>query len=234
MKFLFIFCFLKVMDMLITLLLFILIVYFIVKLTNRKTETYVGERRVANEIDDKRAVKFALENMCKNRGYRWVQGADEFVYDCKHTKETCEAESVYPSPPDTVFKYYEWRTPSHEEFYETGEALLDAGTGSLLSSSAGQSSGSQRVDDKSKIDGVCIIGNEPFRKFCEDEDLRYDKSNGKCYTTKPYCNKRLLAFCGDDCFETPTSLVLGKVFGTTIGRSVGYLSYLDQIVKYTC
>jgi hypothetical protein len=205
------------------LIIFIIIGLILYRNFSNKKENYVGNLKVASELDKKRAVKYALERLCKKKGYRWIQGGDEFVYDCKHTKETCEQESVYPTPKDEPLRYYEWRNNKNEEFFETGEGLVEYGTGRLLSASVGvgQSSDFSRKEDITRSDGVCILGNENFRNFCEKEDLRYDKSDGKCYTTQPYCNKRLLAFCNEDCFEPPGSMVLTKVFGTTIGRSIG-------------
>lgn len=207
--------------MLIILLLLIGILLF--KKFDDKYEKYVGSLRVGTELDNKKAVKYALEMMCKKRGYTWVQGGDEFVYDCKHTKETCERESIYPTSedPNTIPKYYEWRKNGEEEFYETGEGLVEYGTGRLLSATMGDSSAYSRKEDVLKNEGVCIIGNESFRKFCEEEELRYDKDNGKCYVSEPYCNKRALAFCNGDCFEPPFTMITSKVFGTTIGRSFG-------------
>lgn len=214
---------------------FLVVIFLFYKSYSKSRENYVGNLRAANELDRKRAVKYGLEMMCKKRGYKWVQGGDEFVYDCKHTKDTCENESVYPTPntPYAVPKYYEWRDSSDEEFFETGEALVEAGTGRLLSSTVGQSSDFSRKEDVIRSDGVCILGNEPFRKFCEGENLRYDQNTGKCYTTKPYCNKRLLAFCDDDCFEPPVGMVLSAVFGSTLGRSVGTV-FGDSIYVAAC
>jgi hypothetical protein len=82
--------------------------------------------------------------------------------------------------------------------------------------------------------GLCIIGNETFRDFCEGELLRYDTSDGKCYTTKEYCNPRLLAFCNGDCFETPSSKVVSSVFGTNIGRLATAMSIDALITKAAC
>lgn len=219
----------------IILILLILTILIIQKKYSKK-ENYVGNLRVATEIDHKRALKQGLEMMCKNRGYTWVQGGDEFVYDCKHTKQTCEKESIYPTPdiPDVIPKYYEWREKGNEEFYETGEGLVEFGTGRLLSATLGESSDYSRKEDVTQSEGVCIIGNEYFRKFCEKEELRYDKTNGECYTTQPYCNKRLLAFCDGDCFETPTSKVISTVFGTTVGRTLGVASSDYLITQAAC
>lgn len=215
---------------------YILIAFLLYKFLTKKRENYVGNKRVINELDQKRAVKYGLEMMCKNKGYRWVQGADEFVYDCKHTKDTCLNESIYPTPdvPYAIPQYYEWRNSSDPEFFETGEGVVEFGTGRLLSAAVKQSSDFNRKEDVTSDDGVCIMGNETFRKFCEKENLRYDKSTGKCYTTKPYCNKRLLAFCDDDCFEPPVAMVLGKVFGTILGRSVGTVLPDAAITHLAC
>lgn len=190
------------------LLIFLIIVFLIYQKIYISKENYVGNLRVANEIDHKRAVKYAVKKLCEKNGYVWKDGIGEFDYDCKHTKKSCENESVYPTPKNGNPKYYEWRDDSDG--------------------------------------GKCILGNESFRTFCEtgeispkdDETqkiskLRYDKSDGKCYTTRPYCNDRLLAFCNNDCFETPTSKVLTKVFGTTIGRSIG-LASPDAMAIATC
>ena len=52
-------------------------------------ETYVGNLKVATDYDMKKAAKFAIEQTCKKKGYIWVQGGQEFVYDCKHSQQTC-------------------------------------------------------------------------------------------------------------------------------------------------
>jgi hypothetical protein len=183
----------------------------------RNKEQYVGNLRVANEIDKKRAIKFAAKTLCEKKGYKWSQGGDEFIYDCKHTKDTCRNESVYPTPESGYPRYYEWRDQSDPEFNETLTGIIS------------QNSTTKRDDE-----GVCILGNETFRNFCEKEELRYDANNGKCYTTKQYCNDKQLAFCDGDCFETPTSKIAGAVFGTTIGRALGRASLIDNIVIAAC
>lgn len=186
-------------------------------------EHYVGNLKVATDLDKRRAVKYALEKMCKDNGYRWVEGGDEFTYDCKHTKETCLQESVYPTPDsdDAVPQYYEWRDASDPEAKETGEGTVQYGTGRQLSASVGQSSDYSLAEDVTKGGGVCIIGLEDFRKFCEKEDLRYDPRTGKCYATEPYCLSKQLAFCDGDCFEPPVAKVASFILGDTVGRSIG-------------
>lgn len=180
-------------------------------------EEYVGNLKVANEIDKQRAHKFALKTLCEKNGYKWSQGGDEFVYECKHTKDTCINESVYPTPKDGIHKYYEWRDKSDPEFKETLSGII-----------------SQQSTTKWDDDGVCIMGNENFRKFCEDENLRYDTTTGKCYTTKKYCRDKQLAFCNGDCFEPPVSKITSAIFGTTIGRALGSSSLLDIAVSAGC
>jgi hypothetical protein len=207
-------------------------------LPKKKYETYVGNLKVATDYDMKRAAKYALEQMCKKKGYIWVQGGPEFVYDCKHSKETCERDSIYPTPDtdEAIPQYYEWRDMNSDEAQEAAKLAEEFGTGRTLSSTLGDStdiSDSDYVLDRD-IGGLCIVGNEPMRKLCEDEGLRYDKSNGKCFTTKEYCYPRLLAFCNGDCFEPPASYISGKVFGKTLGRIMGQTSGLDQIIKFTC
>lgn len=179
-------------------------------------ETYVGNLRVANEIDEKRATKYALKKFCEMGGYKWVQGAEEFTYDCKHTKETCQRESVYPTPKteDAIARYYEWRDNKSPEYkyYANEDKAYEIAT---------NLSGGSASEPLTDPDGICLIGNEAYRKFCEDETLRYDPNDGNCYTTKQYCNNRLLAFCNGDCYQPPGTDITSKVFGTTVARVLG-------------
>lgn len=182
-----------------------------------KIEPFIGTSRMETELDKKRAVKYAMKKMCEKQGYQWIQGGDEFVYDCKHTRDTCLRESVFPTKKDADPKYYEWRPTSSPDAKELGIEAEKYGMGSTIS---GATNLSKEEVNAVEAGGVCIIGNEPFRQFCEDEFLQYDPSNGKCVTTAEYCNPRMLAFCNGDCLETPSSKVLSSVFGTTIGRSL--------------
>lgn len=188
-------------------------------------ETYVGDLKVATDYDMKRAAKFALEQMCKKKDYIWVQGGSEFIYDCKHSQQTCERDSIYPTPDteDAIPQYYEWRDINSPEAQEAAKLAEGFGTGRMLSSQVGDSTD---ITDRDyvlnrDIGGLCIVGNESMRKLCEDEGLRYDKSNGKCFTTQEYCYPKLLAFCDGDCFQPPFSYVSEQVFGKTVGRSLG-------------
>ena len=202
------------MNVSILLLLIVVIVLFIYTNYSKREDLTL---RVATETDRLRAQKYALKKMCEKNGYVWKQFDNEFMYDCKYTRDTCKGESVYPTP-DTegaVPRYYEWRDNKSPDYKE---AVRLESTGPLLSAIMGKSD-----DVKSQMadDGMCIMGSESFRKWCEDEKLRYDPTSGNCYTTKEYCIPKLLAFCDGDCFEPPGGMILSKVFGTTIGRALG-------------
>lgn len=209
-----------------------------IKNFNKSRETYVGNLKVATDLDKKRAAKYALKEMCQTKGYIWVQGGDEFVYDCKHSQQTCERDSIYPTPDteDAIPQYYEWRDVNSEEAKEAAKLGEQFSTARLLSSSMGQSADISNSEDilNKDIGGMCILGNEAMRKMCEKEGLRYDKSNGKCFTTKEYCYPKALAFCNGDCFQPPASYLSEQVLGKTLGRSLGQLSWVDQLVKFTC
>jgi len=199
----------------------IIIIIFIISLVFRKHKEQF-EQRVATELDNKRAVKYALEEMCKNRGYAWLQGADEFTFDCKHTKETCLRESTYPSTQQKP--YYEWREYGSDDANKAGYngVRMDGDMTKLLSAQYGMSSNVADVQNtvNKEIGGICIVGDENMRKFCEDEQLRYDQSTGKCYTTKEYCAKKTLPFCNGDCYEDPITFISKKVFGNTLGTAL--------------
>ena len=199
-------------------------------------ETYVGSLKVATDYDMKRAAKYAIEQICKKRGYIWVQGGQEFVYDCKHSKQTCERDSIYPTPDtdDAIPQYYEWRDINSPEAQEAAKLAEEFGTGRMLSSQIGDST---NITDRDyvlnrDIGGLCILGNEPMRKLCEDEGLRYDKSTGKCFTTKEYCYPKQLAFCDGDCFQTPVSYISEQIFGKTLGRTLARGVAIDNIEMY--
>lgn len=199
------------------LLIFLIVVIVVILYKNysRKEELNL---RVATESDRLRAQKYALQKMCEKGGHVWKQYDDEFMYDCKYNKGTCLGESVYPTPKDenAVPKYYEWRDRQSVDYKE---AVRLGSTGALLSASVGASDDTKNLMTES--DGMCIIGSEAFRGWCEGENLRYDPNDGNCYTTKQYCLPKLLAFCNEDCFEPPGGLILSKIFGTTLGRALG-------------
>lgn len=211
------------------LLLFIIIITIILIGINYKKKEHL--LNVATETDELRAQKYALQKMCEENGYTWKQYENEFAYDCKHTKKTCLNDSVYPTPntPNAIPKYYEWRDSQSPDYKEV--IRLESSSG-ILSSKVGASDDIQKGIGSD--DGMCIIGLEDYRKWCEDEKFRYDSTNGQCYTTKPYCQKKLLGFCNNDCFEPPVGMVLSKVFGNTIGRSLGVLSYVDAAIIGGC
>jgi hypothetical protein len=199
------------------LLLIIIIIIVIVINTGYKKKEHLT-LRVATETDQLRAQKYALEKMCKENGYSWKQYENEFAYDCKHTKKTCIGDSVYPTPDtsEAIPRYYEWRDGQSPDYKEV--IRLESSSG-ILSSKMGASDNIQ--SGIGGDNGMCIMGLEAYRKWCEDQGFRYDSTNGQCYTTRPYCENKLLAFCNGDCFEPPVGMVLSKVFGNTIGRSVG-------------
>lgn len=210
------------------LIVFLILVMFVI-LYKKSSKQENLNLRVATEVDRLRAQKYALQKMCEKNGHTWKQYDDEFMYDCKYNKSTCLGESVYPTPDveGAVPKYYEWRDSQSADYKE---AVRLGSTGALLSATMGVSD-----DIKSQMggDGMCIIGSEAFRKWCEDEKLRYDPNDGNCYTTKEYCLPKLLAFCNGDCFEPPGGMILSKVFGTTIGRALGAVTG-DAITMGAC
>jgi hypothetical protein len=195
-------------------------------------ETYVGDLRVANETDKNRAIKFALETLCKKKGHRWIPLGGELEFDCKFTKKSCINESVYPTPENKPAKYYEWRDSKSEDAQKVVENTLNSKSKNIdvydvsqetLSKKAGLSSASQKKSDILDKEGLCIIGNEYFRKFCEDNNLTYNKDTGACVTNEPYCLKRVLPFCDGDCYKPPGSWLAESVLGTTLGRSLAAL-----------
>jgi hypothetical protein len=209
-------------------LLLLIIIILVISIFYRKY--YINKKehltvKLATEIDDKRANKYALKKMCEEGGYFWQNFGDEFIYECRHTKKTCLGESIYPTPSaeDTPPRYYEWRDKSHPDV----KTILEYDKQKLTSSV-------NEVGGETERDGMCIVGMEAYRKWCEDEQLRYDPENGQCYTTKPYCQKKLLGFCNDDCFEPPTGMILSKVFGNTLGKAIGVLSPVDAAVIGAC
>lgn len=197
------------------LLIIIIIITIILISVNYKKKEHL--LTVATENDELRAQKHALKKMCEENGYTWTQYENEFAYDCKHTKETCLGDSVYPTKSDDIPKYYEWRDSQSPDYKEV--IRLESSSG-ILSSKVGASGDLQSGIGSGN--GMCIMGLEAFRKWCEDEKMRYDPTNGQCYTTKPYCQKKLLGFCNGDCFEPPGGMILSKIFGKTLGQSISF------------
>ena len=178
---------------------------------------------VATELDHKRALKYALKKKCESSGYQWVELGDEFSYDCKHTKQTCLKDSIYPTPEGKFPQYYEWREPNSTDaqlMAERRSVSQDYREQQALSQNFGSSINLSKDQINSQYSGVCILGNEPFRKVCEDEKLQYDPSTGKCKTTEAYCISKGLPFCNGDCYNPPNSWLMEQILGTTLGRTL--------------
>jgi hypothetical protein len=218
------------------LLLLVIILVFLIFIKKNNIEGY----SVETDLDYKRATKEALEKFCKKRGYVWVQGGREFDFDCKHTKETCLRDSVYPTNGNGI--YYEWRDYGSEDAKNAGYLGVrdDSDYSKKLSAIYELSSDTKDADmiNNREVGGVCIMGNEEFRKFCEKENLRYDPTNGQCYTTKEYCKSKMLNFCNGDCFEDPISQgwkgVLGDTLGTYVSMATGAGAISYGITSASC
>lgn len=188
-------------------------------------ETYTGNLRVENDKDKKLALKYALKKVCEKRGYKWIEGGDEFTYDCKHTEETCKRDSVYPTKEGAIPQYFEWRASNSSDAKDVGSKTVNImdGRPQSLSKSVGQSSLSESENDINNEDagGLCILGNERFRSFCEENGLTYNPDDGSCVTNRKYCNNRCLPFCNGDCYLPPDSWAYEQIFGATLSRSFG-------------
>lgn len=224
--------------MIIILFLIFIIFRYIFNNFFRKREQFVGSLRVANELDKKRALKFALKKMCESKGYSWVEQSDEFTYDCKHTKESCQRSSVYPTKVGDIPKYYEWRDADSKDARASAENAISSllrndNKPQTLSQQAGQSTLSESEFDITR-DGICIIGNEYFRNMCESNALSYDIRDGSCKTNRTYCANKCLPFCNGDCFETVSSKVNESIFGTTVGRAVACTTLDRAVTELAC
>jgi hypothetical protein len=209
----------------------IILIIFLIIFYNYYTniETYVGNLKVATDLDRRKALKYALQQTCINKGYKWVELGDEMTFDCKYTKETCLKDSIYPTQENKLPQYYEWRDPSSNDAKKVVENTLNSSSKNIsvndtsqdtLSKKVGLSSLSQKEQDILDKDGICIIANETFRTFCEDNGLTYNPEDGSCVTNETYCLKRVLPFCNGDCYKPPGSWVSEAVLGTTLGRSI--------------
>ena len=217
-----------IMNYIYFIILIIILTIVLYKYTHIK-ETYVGNLKVATELDNRRALKYALKETCIKKGHRWLDLGDEMEFDCKFTKNSCIKESVYPTPEGKYPRYYEWRNSNSEDAKKVVENTLNSKSKTIdvtdvsqesLSKQIGLSSASQKKSDILDKDGLCIMGNEYFRKMCEDNQLTYNKDTGSCVTNEPYCLKRVLPFCDGDCYKPPTSWLTESVLGTTLGRSL--------------
>lgn len=220
----------KVFAILVILILILLYLIY-TKNTSKNIEHF---KKIAKDEDIKQATKYAYKKMCQNNGYVWIND-DGYVFDCKHSKETCLRDSVYPTKKNASSSYYEWRDYNSEDAKKAGYLGINNDTDytKILSAKAGLSSNIKAEYDinRPEIGGICIVGNEALRSFCEEQDLRYDPTDGKCYTTPEYCKKRLLHFCNGDCFEDPVTQgwkgVLGETLGTwaSMSSGLGAISY---------
>jgi hypothetical protein len=208
----------------------VLYIFFLYSKSNQIKETYTGTLRIANELDKKRAFKFALKSICQSKGYHWLEYGDEFSYDCKHSKQTCESESVFPTKIGTSPKYYEWRDSNSKDAKEISNrlSLVKDYQPQTLAQQAGQSSFSEESVNNPETGGICIIGNEMFRSMCEDEKLTYNKNDGTCVTNKPYCMSKCLPYCEKDCYVDPLQWTWEAIVGTTLGRGTGCAANLAK------
>lgn len=203
---------------LVILIMFFLCIYLVSK---EEIREHYGNLRVANSTDEKRAIKYALKTICEKKGYKWVEMGDEFAFDCKHTESTCKNESVYETVLGNTPKYYEWRDQNSQDAKDARNNVInmtDNNKKLVLSTDIGFSSyiGSDVGNEK----GICILGNEFFRKTCEENDLTYNIKDGSCVTNKDYCLKKVLPYCNGDCYQPPLSWLSETVLGTTLGRSL--------------
>ena len=81
---------------------------------------------------------------------------------------------------------------------------------------------------------VGVVGNEAFRKRCEDEGLTYDATTGRCKTNAEYCFKKGLAWCDDDCKSSPLMWLSEQMFGKTITRAFGFGSAEKIMFQEIC
>jgi hypothetical protein len=220
--------------LLLLLLLYLFLRYSVAKFFFKKE--HFMNLRVANEIDHKRATKYALKKICESRGYSWIEQGDEFTYDCKHTEETCKQSSVYPTKPDDVPSYYEWRDKDSTDAKIAAENAInleDKSQQDSLSKQMGESSLSQSEYDITR-NGICIIGNEYFREMCEKEGLDYDVKDGSCKVNRKYCYSKCLSYCNGDCFQPPDSVVWEFLLGTTAGRAYACASGVRALTEAAC
>jgi hypothetical protein len=189
--------------MYIILIFIVIVITLVIYFYLHKRELYTGTLRVAGDIDYKRATKFALQKMCTDRGLTWVQGGDEFSYDCKYNKDSCLKASKYPTLVGDNPSYYEWRDSSSTDFINANVNALQDNT--------------INTGDNG---GICIIGNEMYRNFCETNNLTYNPQDGSCVTNKNYCLTKVLPFCNGDCYVPPNTWLTQNLFGTTLGRAL--------------
>jgi hypothetical protein len=199
-----------------------------------KKEDYMN-LRVANELDHKRATKYAIKKMCESKGYSWVELGDEFTYDCKHTEETCKKMSVYPTKENDSPAYYEWRDKDSKDAKISAENDINSigNQQQSLSKQMGQSSVSQSQEEITR-NGICIIGNEYFRETCEKEGLDYDITDGSCKVNRKYCYSKCLAYCNGDCFQPPDSQTYEFLLGATAGRALTCASATRALTEAAC
>jgi len=67
--------------------------------------------------------------------------------------------------------------------------------------------------------GKCIMGNEPYRKFCRDKGLRFNESTGTCQTTQAYCSNKQVSWRNGDCHVPGEQQAAEFIFGKTITRT---------------
>ena len=192
-------------------LLIITILFLILNSDQTIKELYQGKLTVASPIDHKRAIKYAMKKMCEEGKYKWIEGQSEFSYDCIHTKDTCLKESKYPTNKNNDSIYLEWREKDNPD-----AIYIKDKTGVSISNRFNQDS----FNTQTKNEGVCILGNETYRQFCEKENLKYDKTTGKCSLTEAYCNKRCMAFCNGECKTNGKHLLFKNILGDTVSKAL--------------
>lgn len=179
--------------MILELILSSLIVFVIILLT---MTSYSESFTIMNTEDQKNALKYANNKLCKEQGALFLDNGND-GYECVHTEESCLKGSVYPTREGMAPSYYEWRKNGTADANNLGVSAKN---------------------DRGVAGGVCIMGNEMYRSFCESNKLKYNPVDGTCKTTKQYCKDRLLYFKDGDCYQDPVSWTLTQGLGDTLGR----------------
>ena len=157
-----------------------------------KTDTYVDGKKVATKEDLDKAYLYATGEMCKESGYEYVVGKDQFseqlVGYCNHTYDTCKRDSK-DSGNDFDFKYFEWRGNIKDK----------------VSCVYAHSGYKKRCLDKGltyiERDGKC----KPNERYCECKGLEYKDSD-----------------CWRDPMSSGAGTVFGNTITQGLNRSLSY------------
>lgn len=142
-------------------IIILIVISFIIFIKRKRKENITEELKIATDADMDKAYDFAMYKICNDKGYHGTLNPDGTM-SCRHTKESCQKESLYPATDEQG--YYEWRE-------DTKSCIV------------GDSGFRKFCQDKELLynieDGSCKVN----RNHCDKYGVSWDDTNKDCMVT---------------------------------------------------